>query len=543
MRKKLLALLLTLSMTVCMAGCRGKGGDDSLGGQGKSDSSAVSGKTEDFEEAGITYKKATDLTKDDIELTYFHFDQDETVKYLADRFMKIYPNIKVNPIYEPVTSYNDTLQSLLSNGDTPDVVMYSDADFALNNTILRDIADYWNSDPETKEVASTVNDCGLGCFSTSKRYAVPVKFFPGAIFVDLNVLKKLNIDPPSRTWKWDDMIKLIQKATKHSDNEMDYYGLGYYNRLDSLYGIAAAQTIQGEFGYNGKTFDLAVWAKGEQQFSDLKLADYVAPQKETPEVEDWMGDWEAWFGASAHVAVFSEAFWTYQGTWATEGFKQYNLDVVPYVIPAVSDEDAKKDHHSIATIDFGGVTTACEYPREAYELLKFMSFGADGWKTRIQLYNDESQVNASGLALKYDVMPAPITTNQQVWDEYIEMYCKGMDETHLGYWKEYFQSCMQPIPFGWTSIAGYWNYCDQYFNKLDIHTMVDNGDWKAADKADEATQKANYYHAKAMLDFFGADGDGYGILSDDEVAEYQKMMSDNAGTDSGEDSSSSSSSN
>lgn len=532
MRKKLLALLLTVSMTVCMAGCKGGGGSGAgTEGQGKSDSSAVSGETEDFEEAGITYKKATDLTKDDIELTYFHFDQKETVEYLADRFMKIYPNIKVNPVYEPVDSYNDTLQALLSNSETPDVVMYSDADFALNNTVLRDIKDYWDSDPETKEVASTVNDCGLGCFSTNRRYAVPVKFFPGAVFVDMNVLKKLNIDPPERTWKWSDMIDLIKKATKHSESEMDYYGLAYYNRLDSLYGIAAAQTIQGEFGYNGKTFDLGVWAIGEQEFSDLKLANYVAPQKETPEVEEWMGDWEAWAGASGHVAVFSEAFWTYQNTWATEGFKQYNLDIVPYAIPAVNEEDAKKTHHSIATIDFGGVTTTCEYPREAYELLKFMSFGADGWKTRVQLYNDESQVNASGLALKYDVMPAPITTNQEVWDSYIEMYCKGMDDTHVGYWKEYFQSCMQPIPYGWTSIAGYWNYCDQYFNKLDIHTMVDNGDWKAADRTKEATEKANYYHAKAMLDFFGSGGTGYGILSDEEVAEYQQMMKDNAGSD------------
>lgn len=238
-----------------------------------------------------------------------------------------------------------------------------------------------------------------------------------------------------------------------------------------------------------------------------------------------MGDFAAWCGASGRVALFTEAFWTFQGTWNTEAFKQYNLDIVPYVVPAVNKDDATKDHHSIATIDFGGLTTSCKHPREAYELLKFMSFGKDGWKTRIALYNDESKTNANGLALKYDVMPAPITTDSEVWDAYIKMYCKGMDDTHVGYWKEYFKSCMQPIPYGWTSIAGYWNYCDEYFNKIGIHDKVDSGTSKAADYADEATKKADYYHAKAMIEYFGPSG--YNVLSDAEVKEYTDMQKAN----------------
>ena len=306
-----------------------------------------------------------------------------------------------------------------------------------------------------------------------------------------------------------------------------YYGVGVYNRLDSYYGIAAAQTIQGEFAFDGTDFDLSIWAVGEQEFADLATGGYRAPATETQEMEDWAGDWEAWSGATGHVALFTEAFWTYQGTWATEAFQQYDLDIVPYVVPAVSEKDASADHHSIATIDFGGVTTACKYPREAYELLKFMSFGVDGWNTRIEMYNDTSIVNASGLPLKNDVMPAPITTNEEVWSAYIDMYCDGMDETHKGYWEEYFASCMQPIPYGWTSIAGYWNYCDEYFNKIGIHTLVDSGEKKAADFADEATTKANYYHAKAMLEYFGPDS-LYNVLTEEQTQLYEQMLEENS---------------
>ncbi len=520
MKRKIMAAGLALSMVLGLTACGGKNGDS---GSNKSGATTVSGETEAVEINGITYNKATDLTTDEIELTYFNFDQDETCKYLADRFMELYPNIKVNAVYENVSTYNDTLLALIADSKTPDVIMFSDADFALSNMLVTDISSFWNSDPETANLASTINDCGLGCYETNARFSVPVKFFPGVMYVDLNVLETLNVPAPSRDWTWAEMIQLIKDCTVlDSPDGMAYYGCGYYNRLDSYYGIAASQTIKGEFGFDGTDFDLGVWAIGEQEFSDLKLGGYIAPVTETQEMEDWMGDWEEWCGNSGHVALFTEAFWTYQSSWAAGSAAANDLDIVPYVVPAVSEEDASADHHTIATIDYGGITTSCKYPREAYELLKFMSFGVDGWKTRIELYNDETKTNASGNALKYDVMPAPITKDQGVWDAYIEMYCKGMDEEHVGYWREYFASCMQPISYGWTSIAGYWNFCDEYFNKIGIHDLVDKGTAKAADYATEATEMANYYHASAMIQYFGPDG--YNILSEEDIATYQAMV-------------------
>ncbi|MCR4833120.1 MAG: ABC transporter substrate-binding protein [Butyrivibrio sp.] len=521
MKKKMVAAVLSMAMVMgLMTGCGSSSGGSS------SSATSVSGETEEVVINGITYNKATDLTSDKITLTYFNFDQDEITQYLAERFMELYPNITVNVTYENVATYDDTLLTLVSNGQTPDVIMYSDADFALSNMLLQDISAYWNSDPETAKVASTINDAGIGCFGTSARYAVPVKFFPGIMYVDRNVLETLNVDVPDQDWTWDEMIQLIKDCTvKDSPDGMAYYGVGVYNRLDSYYGIASSQDIVGEFGFDGTDFDLSAWAVGEQEFADLAVGGYRAPSTETQEMEDWAGDWEAWCGTTGHVALFTEAFWTYQGTWATPAYEQYGLDIVPYVVPAVSADDASADHHSIATIDFGGVTTSCKYPREAYELLKFMSFGVDGWKTRIEAYNNEELTNASGLALKYDVMPAPITTDEEVWDAYIDMYCAGMDEEHKALWENYFASCMQPIPYGWTSIAGYWNYCDGYFNSIGIHTLVDNGTAKAADYVDEATKKANWYHATAMLQYFGESG--YNVLTDEEVALYEQMVTDN----------------
>lgn len=529
MKKRILALTLVLCMVIALfAGCNGGTG----GASGYVGTDTVDGDNYELVEInGYQYKKYLDMTDEEITLTYFHFDQDETVQHLVDVFQQIYPNIKVEAVYENVSTYNDTLNSLVSKNSCPDIIMYSDCDFALSNELLANVYSYWSTDPETAELAETVNSAGLGTFNLDGdyRFGVPVKFFPGVIFLDWSVLETLNLDVPGMDWTWDEMIQLVKDATVlDSPDGMAYYGLGYYNRLDSYYGIAAAQSIIGEFGFDGTDFDLSMWAVGEQEFSNLQLSGYVAPQASTYDAEDWLGDFDAWFGASGHVAVLTEAFWTFQGTWNTDAYKESGTyDIVPYVIPAVSEEDASSGHHSIATIDYGGITTACQYPREAYELLKFVSFGVDGWMTRIGLYNDESVVNSSGLALKYDVMPAPITTNSDVWDAYIDMYCAGMDEEHISHWRNYFESCLHPISFGWTSIAGYWNFCDEYFNDIGIHDLCDSGAAQAADYVDGATRAANYYHAQAMLDYFGSNG--YNILSEDEVSRYEQMVADNSG--------------
>ena len=108
MRKnKLLALLLSATMLVGLTACGGGGEEPaaSAGGENAGTADAPAQATEVTID-GITYNPATDLTTENIELTYFHFDQDETVQYLANRFMEIYPNIKVNVKYENVSTYN-----------------------------------------------------------------------------------------------------------------------------------------------------------------------------------------------------------------------------------------------------------------------------------------------------------------------------------------------------------------------------------------------------------------------------------------------------
>jgi multiple sugar transport system substrate-binding protein len=325
----------------------------------------------------------------------------------------------------------------------------------------------------------------------------------------MNELEQLNIEMPPTDWTWSEMIDLIKSATDLNQSPA-YYGLGYYNRLDSLYGIAAGQDVIGEFGFNGKSFDLSIWAIGEQEFSDLKLNNYVAPSQNSVGMENWLGDFSAWHGASGRVAVETEAYWTFMNIWDTDAYREMGMKYVPYVIPSV--EETEGVHNSIATMDFGGISPTSEHKREAYELLKFMGWGVDGWNARMDIYEDESITDANGNPLIRSSMPAPITMDQDVWDRYRQFY--PTDDVEGPYWDTYFESCTRPIPFGWMEIPGYWAFCDGYFNSIGIHDLVDSGQSKAIDYADEATEQANQYFADAMQSYFGID-----VTSDDYTFE------------------------
>lgn len=499
------ALVASMAMSLAFTGCNKSAAPDGTQSAGGSNTAVSSD---------------PNVTTENITLSFWHYEDETTINMLAEKFMEMYPNITVE--CRVIEDMSTDLSAAAAAGNFPDVFEGTDSDTALANQYWADFSEYWNADPENQNLMGTINEYGIGCFDTSARFAAPMVYWPSAIFIDRNVIDKLNLKMPRTDWTWDEMIDLIKAATVDDRSGMKYFGLGYYNRLDSLYGIAACSTaeraIKGEFGFDGNDFDLQYWAIGEQQFSDLKLGGYVAPQQNTQAMEDWTGDWGTWFGASGHVAVFSEGFWSYMNLWGTEGYQEtYGLDIIPYVTPNVVDE---KEHNVISTMYMGGISTSCKHPYEAYLLLKFMGWGIDGWKTRLEIYNDPTITNASGVPLKNSQMPMPLTMDSEIRAGYRALF--PTDEDHAQYWDDYLNSVTRPVPYGWYSIAGYWNFCDQYFNKIGIHDLVDLGNAKAADYVLEATEQANYYHAEGMLSYFGPTG--YDVLSAEEIAKYEAVV-------------------
>lgn len=460
---------------------------------------------------------------DKITLKYWYIsDNDLTVQKLADKYMEDHPNITVE-VYH-MSDMSTDLSAAASAQNFPDIFEGTDCDTALTNMYWLDISEYWDNDPETKNLLLTVDEYGIGTYGTNARFAVPHQYQPVAFFIDRNVMKKLNLAMPNTDWTWSEMVNLVQQATGQFDDGIKYYGLGIYITLDSVYGIAAMPASAGkpigEFGFDGVDFDLSYWATGEQEYANLMQSGYVAPIQGTIEMEDWYGDFDAWFGSTARVAVASEGLWTYQNLWGVESNQEtWGTDWVAFPTPVVLPGE---ERNTIAYINPVGISTSCKHPEEAYDLMKFMTFGIDGWNARLDLYEDETITNDAGLPLKHLQMPAPITLDETVWARFQALYPQ---DDRKPYWDAYFESIKRPTPFGWLFTTGYWNFCAEYFNMVDgvgIHDLVRKQGKQAADYVEEATRMANYYHAEAMLSCFGPGK--YNILSDEEIATYQAMI-------------------
>lgn len=509
--KKLISLLMALVLCMSLlSGCVFGGSDDKdtttkTEDTGKAEATDAPDSTDTAatptEGAVVDEAGLPPMTTENITLTYMNFDSDVLTQELAKKFMEKYPNITVESQYIVVGDYETTLTNLIAAGDMPDCFMFGNADYALSNQLLYDITDLWNADPENAELMPTINELAVGTYDSGRQYGAPIKFFPSAVYIDRTTMETLNLEMPDTNWTWSEMIDLIKKATDLTATPA-YYGVGGNIRLDSLYGIAASQDIKGEFGWDGTGFDLSIWAVGEQEQADLKLNGYYAPERDTMDMLNWLGDSTAWAGSSGRVALMAESYWTFKNLWDTDAYKtDLNIHYVPYPVPSVEQVDGV--HNAVATIDMGGVSASTEHPREAYELLKFMGWGVDGWKAKLEIYHDESITNAAGDPLIRDAMPVPITMNEEVWADYRTLY--PTDEADGPYWDKYFASITRPVPFGWMSIAGYWNFCVDYFNKIGIHSLVDTGKAKASDYADEATEQANQFHKDAMKEYFDID--------------------------------------
>lgn len=509
--KRLLSLVLASALCIgTLAGCGNKdnGGtaDSSSAGGGANVSSSGSTSASTADESSLPA-----MTTDEITLTYVHFDNDPLVKYLAEKFTEKYPNIKVETQYYVADAeYNNTLLNMVQNGQTPDCFMIlGNCDFALSNGLLGDMTEYWEADAENQNILPTINSAKYGYYGTNKKYASPMKFFPAAVYADMAVFEKENVTMPNMDWTYDEMVQSFKDVT---DPANGIYGFNQFYSIVTYYPIAANPDASGEFGWNGKEFDLTSWATGVNTWAELVNSNYHAPFFDTDEAEAWLGDRTMWAGYSGKIGYQLDAYWTYLNLFDTADYRSKGIEFVPYTTPKVEGGSG----NTLGVLDMGGISSSTEHPREAYELLKFMGWGLDGWKAKLEAY--KTVTAEDGTPIWKQSMPAPITTDAEIWAEYAqsffptakerttesitdittnELLVTAEEDTKYGaYWDYFFENCRNVVPFGDTVIPGFADFIANAYAGIEDQVRIDGKN--ASDFVDELTNKANEYHQKAM---------------------------------------------
>lgn len=504
--KKSLCLLLTVTMMATLfVGCGSSGGGSST--------------------TKATLKAFDDETP--MTLGYAYWEDQYVVESLVEGWNAEHPNATLNQkMTTDLTTHNQDIINLAASKSVPDVFwVLGTPENMINKGLLYDMSLMWDADPDTQNVIGGVNEFELGKFGTNGKWTTPVKFFPTVMFLNLTTFKTLNHEMPSTDWTWEEFEEVVEEMSHDK-----YFGISEACTVITLYPIANDPDCIGEFGWNGEEFDLTDWAYGLELEKTFIEKNWKAPVAGTEEGDAII---TSEYGGiqpqdNGYAAIRTDHWWCWERFWNDHSFYEYNTFFVPYTIPHT--EENADSTNMFATIDFGAISSMSEHPLEAYYLLKYMTWGADGWNWKLDHYteiHEKAIIQSGGNPDEFEIGNAddttggevinncPITLDEEVWAKYEALHpnaesgdpiadklvAAGLSETAR---IEVFEDFWENVKAGkWTcygsqQIPGFDTFLyDYYFENefiagyAGVEEAVINGSGTADDYVEDLTNKAN----------------------------------------------------
>ena len=405
------------------------------------------------------------MTKDEITLSYYFWHDIEIAEKLAEEFERLYPNITVELMQHEVSSSSTGLHSQAAVGKLKDCFwVLGSPDVFIENNLLYDMTELWENDPDSKNVIKGINEFKLGYLGTDKKWTTPVKFFPTAAFVNMDVFIRNDVEMPNMNWTWDEFEQTVEKMTM-TDKVKNVHIFGQTSGCTVItwYPLASDKSCIGEFGWNGTEFDMKNWAYGmslEAKWINNENKPLELDRGGVEQLAQLYGEGVLYPQDFGYSAIHCDNWWTWEDYWITDQWIVDNKVVfVPYIMPHTKEA---QDGNYIATMDMGAISATTEYPREAYELLKFMTWGTEGWEYKLEHYPNLLEESTDG-DRPVSKNNCPITLDKEVWegfinwhpnteigDEYmVELYGEEYDRS------EYFTRFFEKVRNGkWTCYGG-----------------------------------------------------------------------------------------
>lgn len=447
--KRMMALVLAVCLMAGLCAC----GGGKTQGDGKTDNSG------------------SEISREgrDITLTFAAWFDADLQQHLANAFMKANPNIYVELVKIDQNSWSSALQNLASTGDLPDAFCTFDLGTAAANGWCADITEYYNADEEIGSISDGLKVAGV---YDGVRYGLVTEQYPCIVLVNKTLFEENNVALPGYDWTIDEMYALAEKLTKSNEHQ---YGLGN-NVLSYLRDVydAAYTTDLMQYGYapDKGTFDTTYLAMGYAKGLEL-LNSGVAGNPTEKEKLEWYGDESIWLPKTGKQAMQLDWYWTI-ATVKDPSYVDLGQEWLAYPFPTGSSGRVQ------TIVNVGCVAESCDHPEEAYELLKFMTFGVEGWKSRFTWYKENNQLPAS----------VPITSDEEVLNLLYEL-TPGEDYAAV------YESISRSVANVAKWVPGLTDY-ENWMSSQKIWTNLRNSSLKVEDIADQMEQKLNYYYEQNM---------------------------------------------
>ena len=452
-----------------------------------------------FASAEGTYNMPEMNTTDEFTLTFMTWDDFEMTEALAASFMEMYPNITVEIIRTTTGDVNGDLTNMAANNSLPDVFFWLDLSPLLGSPLMADITEYIENDEEAQtKLYPTLRR--MGYVDGKRCYFMAGEFLPATVYLDQNVFETLNVDMPGQDWTWDQFVELTETMTDPTQNIWAYFN-GMYAPVTS--GPAAnTENAMGEFGWNGSSYNFAGgWVDAvELQLENVRLGNTCVSASDAylalhPD--------EEWPGQTGHVAIVTDAFWTLNNIYTKPISTDRGIKMVPYNPPL-----GVATGGQLAFLDCVSVSAQSEHPREAYELMKYLCWGKDGWLKRAELFPELVWEGTDTKA--YDVPNClPMIEDDEVRAAVAALL------PDLGYWSDwdaFLANIKNPITWGSRVIPGFQTFVDFDYHGADyngitgIEAAISEGVVDPNDYVDILAERGQARYEEAMDAFYKAYG-------------------------------------
>ena len=470
-KSSIVSIVLAASMMAgALAGCGSTAGDDSApalaGADTKESASSADAVDQDAIDAEAESLGLPEMTTDDITLTYACWglgekgEAEARDKQLA-AFQEAYPNITVEFVNIDQAAWDDGLTTLAATGELPDVFWVFSVTNAVANEWALDVTDFYENDPDAKEVyASMVDNAKIN----DRLYCMPTVMFPYLCFLNKTVFEMYNEPLPSYDWTIDDYKEIAERITHPGDF---YFGTSNPNYAD--YFPAQYDASRSAYGWDGNEYHFdQTWIDAmnlRYDWIDSGVCEWASAEDK----QRFLGDEAAWPPGFGRSAMHFD--WTWTIAFFEDAVKeQSGCDFLYYPQPQ------GPSGAQMAIVDYGIISANTEHPREAWELQKWTSWGKEACLNRYEGYKE------AGLEV---VSRMPVIDNQEVWD-----VVKGFtDREDIQAVYDHLTNVVPSI----NSVAPGYSQFNDWMNENEIWAQLDNREIAPADIADEMTQKANEF--------------------------------------------------
>lgn len=321
---------------------------------------------------------------------------------MIEAYEEMHSNINIEIATDIDTAdWNGSLETAAAGGNLPDVVMIAEVPTAVAHEWVLDVSSYTENDEDWNNIPEALRESAK---YGSGIYGVPYAMNIQGVYMNVDLFEAKNQELLTYGYTFDDFMNALKNLSAPTEGMI---GIKSYDIVDWY--PAAMDSNYGWFTYADGHVSLTdpLFIEGVKKAKSIYDNGYSFNALSDDQKANFGtdSDWEAFNAGKIAMAV--------DPTSNAGVFTENSLNLKFTSLP---------NGKCVIIPDYMFISQTCEHPQEAYDFLKFMSFGKEGILKRLELVEAEEGLNWVSL---------PLNTDSEIIDRYFANYpIEGVREVY-----------------------------------------------------------------------------------------------------------------